>query len=181
MKLIAAASSRCVSRIFVNPIGSVPKAHFCGEISKWGIEKSSTYRTQKYRLWFFATEPVEALVRQSAEDVMPRAKDGGAMRRIVGALSAVIVPAVAWAQERPYDFWGMHPMWGMWGAWGIGMMFMMLVFWGLIIAGLVLGLRWLVTQGRESRSDTALDILRQRYARGEIDKEEFEARKRDLS
>ena len=47
--------------------------------------------------------------------------------------------------------------------------------------GLVLGLRWLVTQGRESRSDTALEILRQRYARGEIDKEEFEARKRALS
>ena len=75
----------------------------------------------------------------------------------------------------------MHPMWGMWGVWGIGMMFMMLVFWGLIIVGLVLGIRWLVTQGRESRSDPALDILRQRYARGEIDQEEFEARKRDLS
>jgi putative membrane protein len=91
------------------------------------------------------------------------------------------MPVAVWAQERPYDFWGMHPMWGMWGAWGIGMMFMMLVFWGLIIVGLVLGLRWLVTQGRESRPDTALDILRQRYARGEIDKEEFESRKRDLS
>jgi putative membrane protein len=128
----------------------------------------------------FATEPVEVLVRHSAEDVMQRAKDGGAMRRMVGVLSAVSIPAVAWAQERPPDFWGMHPMWGMWGAWGIGMMFMMLVFGGLMIVGLVLGLRWLATQGRESRSDTALDILRQRYARGEIDKEEFEARKRDL-
>ena len=100
------------------------------------------------------------------------------MRRMVGALSAVSVPAVAWGQERSYDFWGMHPMWG---AWGIGMMFMMLVFWGLIIVGLVLGIRWLVTQGRVSQSDTALDILRQRYARGEIDKEEFEARKRQHS
>jgi putative membrane protein len=90
------------------------------------------------------------------------------------------MPVAAWAQERP-DFWGMHPMWGMWGAWGIGMMFMMLVFWGLVIVGLVLGIRWLVTQGRESRSDAALDILRQRYARGEMDREEFEARKRDLS
>jgi putative membrane protein len=96
-------------------------------------------------------------------------------------LGGMSMPVAAWAQERPYDFWGMHPMWGMWSAWGIGMMFMMLVFWGLVIVGLVLGLRWLVTQGRESRSDTALDILRQRYARGEIDKEEFEARKRDLS
>jgi putative membrane protein len=105
--------------------------------------------------------------------------------RLLGTLSGVSVPGCAWAQERPSDFWGMHPMWGMWGAWGIGMMFMMLVFWGLIIVGLVLAIRWLVTQGRESRpdtarSDTAMDILRQRYARGEIDKEEFAARKRDL-
>jgi putative membrane protein len=50
-----------------------------------------------------------------------------------------------------------------------------------VIAGLVLGIRWLVTQGRESRSDTALDILRQRYARGEINKEEFDTKRRDLS
>jgi putative membrane protein len=79
------------------------------------------------------------------------------------------------AQERPYDFW-----WGMWGAWGFGMMLMMLVVWGLVIVGLVLGLRWLLSQGRQPRSDAAMHILRQRYARGEIDKEEFEAKKRDL-
>lgn len=104
------------------------------------------------------------------------------MRRMVALLSGLSTPAVAWAQERPYDFWwGMHPMWGMWGAWGVGMMLMMLVFWGLIIVGLVLGIRWLLSQGRDSHADTALEILRQRYARGEIDKEEFEARKRDLS
>jgi len=60
------------------------------------------------------------------------------------------------------------------------MMLMMLVFWGLVIAGLVLGIRWLAKQGREDRPDRALDILRERYARGEINKEEFEARKRDL-
>lgn len=71
-------------------------------------------------------------------------------------------------------------MWG-WGPWGIGMMLMMLVFWGLIIVALVLGIRWLARQGREPRTDSALDILRQRYARGEINKEEFEAKKRDLS
>ena len=69
----------------------------------------------------------------------------------------------------------------MWGPWGIGMMLMMLVFFGLVIAALVLGIRWLVTQGRESRSDSALDILRQRYARGEINKEEFETKKQELS
>jgi putative membrane protein len=51
----------------------------------------------------------------------------------------------------------------------------------VVIVGLVLGIRWLVSQGKESRSDSALDILRQRYARGEINKDEFEAKKRDLS
>ena len=82
-------------------------------------------------------------------------------------------------QGGPYD-WGMHPMWGFWGAWGIGMMLFMLLFWGLVIVGIVLGIRWLVSQGKESRSDSALEILRQRYARGEINKEEFDAKKRDL-
>jgi len=84
-------------------------------------------------------------------------------------------------QERAYDWgWGMHPMWGFWGVWGIGMMFFMLVFWGLVIVGVVLGIRWLINQGKEPRADSALEILRQRYARGEINKEEFEAKKRDL-
>lgn len=100
---------------------------------------------------------------------------------LVGIASGVGVPMAAWAQERPWDYWGMHPMWGVWGAWGFGMMLVMLVFWALVIVGLVLGIRWLVAQGRGSRSDTALDILRQRYARGEINREEFEAKKRDLS
>ncbi len=82
-------------------------------------------------------------------------------------------------QQQGSDWgWGMHPMWGFWG---IGMMLMMLLFWGLVIVGVVLGIRWLVSQGKESRSDSALEILRQRYARGEINKDEFEARKKDLT
>jgi putative membrane protein len=93
-----------------------------------------------------------------------------------------LVPGWAMAQERSYEWgWGMHPMGWMGGFWGIGMMFMMLFFWILIIAGLVLGVRWLLSQDRERRSDSALEILRQRYARGEINKEEFEAKKKDLS
>ena len=98
-------------------------------------------------------------------------------------LSAAVVlgaPSFAWAQGR-WEGWEMHPMWAMWGAWGIVMMLFMFLFWALVITGVVLGIRWLTHQGQRSRSsDAALDILRQRYARGEIDRDEFLARKSDL-
>jgi putative membrane protein len=74
--------------------------------------------------------------------------------------------------------WGMHQ--GLWGVWGIGMMLMMLVFWGVVIAGIIVAIRWLAGQTREPRLDRALDVLRERYARGEIGKDEFEAKKGDL-
>jgi putative membrane protein len=101
----------------------------------------------------------------------------------LAGLALALAPAVAAAQERPYEWgWGMHPMWGVWGAWGIGMTLMMLVFWGVVIVGIVVAIRWFVNQSRDTRpADTALDILRQRYARGDISKEEFEAKRRDLT
>src|SRR5256712_14068942 len=66
----------------------------------------------------------------------------------------------------------------MWCAGGIVMMLFMLLFWGMRIAGLVVGIRWLVTQGRASGTDSAMQILRERYARGDIRREEFEAKRR---
>ena len=59
---------------------------------------------------------------------------------------------------------------------GIGMF----LFWGLIIGLVVLALRGFGagSAGRAERS--ALDILRERYARGEIDKSEFERKREDL-
>lgn len=97
------------------------------------------------------------------------------------AAAAVLTSGTVMAQDRPWEWqWGTHPMMFMWGAGGLVMMLMMLAFWGLVIAGLVLGLRWLLGQGRPIRRDEALEILRHRYARGEIDKQEFETRKRDL-
>jgi putative membrane protein len=93
--------------------------------------------------------------------------------------AAGLSPAAALAQERPYDWgWGMHPM--MWGAWGFGMMLTMVLFWALLVVGVVFLVRWLLGQSKESRTDSALEILRQRYARGEIDKDEFESKKKDL-
>ncbi len=71
------------------------------------------------------------------------------------------------------------------GGFGIFGMVFMLLFWVLIIAGIVLAVKWLVEQGRSggasgSGVESALDILKKRYARGEIGKEEFEAKKKDL-
>jgi putative membrane protein len=100
---------------------------------------------------------------------------------LIGVVAGAGAPGVACSQERAFDWsWGMHPMSWMWGAWGLGMMLMMLVFWGVVIAGIVLAIRWLPSAGGGSRPDRALEILRERYARGEINKDEFEAKQRDL-
>jgi putative membrane protein len=96
-------------------------------------------------------------------------------------LSSIIFPATVSAQERTWEWHGgMYPMWWMWSAWGLGMMLMMLVFWGLVVVGLIVGIRWLMRGQRPFPADRALDILRERYARGEIGKEEFEAKLKDL-
>ncbi|MEW6331354.1 MAG: SHOCT domain-containing protein [Pseudomonadota bacterium] len=68
--------------------------------------------------------------------------------------------------------------WGM-GFGGIGM----ILFWVLIIAGIVVLTKWLADGPRGSgspREKSALDILKEHYARGDISREEFERKRRDL-
>lgn len=65
--------------------------------------------------------------------------------------------------------------------WGAGLLHMLL-YWGVIIAVIVLLVKWLAADGTHSSEsgETPLQILKKRYARGEIGKEEFEQRKRDI-
>ena len=55
----------------------------------------------------------------------------------------------------------------------------------LVIVGIVAGLRWLTKGAGQhaagSRSDSALDLLRERYAKGEIGRDEFQRIRQDLS
>lgn len=78
--------------------------------------------------------------------------------------------------------WGNHG-YGMWGMGGFGGI-MMILFWGVIIVGVVLVIRYF-TAGQGGRQHVSeerdpLQILRERYARGEIGTEEFEERKKIL-
>ena len=71
-------------------------------------------------------------------------------------------------------------MWGD-GGWGFGMGLVWLVFVGLIVAGIVLAIRGSSERPSDRGSvKSALEILDERFARGEIDREEYEERKRVL-
>ena len=109
------------------------------------------------------------------------------MNRVCVWLAGVILisawPLDAWSQPRDADFYGPHMMWGGW----YGMFFgplMMIIFLAVVVALVVLAMRWLGGGHGASQplspTKTPLDILKERFARGDIDKEEFEERRRVL-
>jgi len=66
---------------------------------------------------------------------------------------------------------------------GFGMVGMLL-FWILLIAAIIVLIKYTRSSGDSSerqQEKSALDILKERYARGEIGREEFEQKKHDLS
>jgi putative membrane protein len=80
--------------------------------------------------------------------------------------------------------WGYGNDWNMMGGWGGG--FNMIV-WPLIIVVLVVGVIWFMRSpsysgaGRPERRSSGLDILKERYARGEITRDEFLQKKQEIS
>ncbi len=106
----------------------------------------------------------------------------GAVVLVLLALAITGVTGTAVAHDgddglHHHDGWmGTH---GNWGWLGMGWM----LIWGLVLIGLpALGLYAIATRsgGGGAPSDDALSELRQRYARGEIDDEEFETRRQQL-
>lgn len=102
----------------------------------------------------------------------------------------VLAPAWAWAQQPSEPFrYGHGPNMMDWGG-GYGMIFgplFMILVLAIVIALAVLLVRWIggpwhATQPplQLPQTRTPLDILKERYARGEIDKQEFEERRRVL-
>jgi putative membrane protein len=83
----------------------------------------------------------------------------------------------------------MNIEWGMGGFAFLPVVFALLgaMFWVAIIIAVILGIRWLIRSEQRSRyegsppnGEDSVEILRQRYARGEIDDEEFERRRKTL-
>ena len=101
-----------------------------------------------------------------------------------GLNTVLLSPAIA--QSGGYRNWHMgQSMMGGWGMGWFGMIFMLL-FWVLIVAGIVFLIRWLV-QSMDSRKQSnvgtgsqAMDILKERYAKGEISRDEFESIKKEI-
>ncbi len=107
---------------------------------------------------------------------------------VAAGATAMFAPAVVWAQTPagPYGY-GPPMMWG-WGWSGMifGPVFMILMLL-VVIAAVALAVRWFggSWQGppthHSSAGRTAIDILNERLARGEIDQAEYEHKRRLIS
>lgn len=106
------------------------------------------------------------------------------MRKTSIALAAatgvsVLMSGAAWAQAPTNDPWNHHMMWwgGETGWYGmiIGPLFMIVML-GLLIGAML----FLFFRGPPPQNARPLDILKERYARGEIDKAEFDERRHTL-
>jgi putative membrane protein len=76
--------------------------------------------------------------------------------------------------------WGYDHMGWMTNGWGMGFG---MIIWLVILAAIIAGVVWLVRSqpvGGGQRHSKGLDALEERYARGEIDRDEYLQKKRDI-
>lgn len=108
------------------------------------------------------------------------------MMRPILCLGTIILglrAAEAFAQQPQGPFYGRHMWDGPWHSWFLGPLFMIAF---MLLAALIVALlvRWVGGGNRRSLPDShrkaPIDILRERFAQGEIDKEDFEERRRIL-
>ena len=104
------------------------------------------------------------------------------MKRFMNA-AALAAPVITSAGAALADSDGRYygHMW--YGGYGWGWMgpVMMLVFWVAVIVLVVLAVRWVTDRnGQEQAGSKALDILKERLARGEIDSAEYENLRKTL-
>ena len=113
--------------------------------------------------------------------MVPRLKAG-----LTSALLLAFTPALALAQAAqspPYDYrgWGPGHMWG--GGWGFGWFFpfLMFIFMIALCVFLMTRMSWGQGHSRGDPAGSALQILNERFAKGEISKEEFEEKRSILA
>jgi putative membrane protein len=104
-------------------------------------------------------------------------------------ISAALVAAAIWFMfNHSTVMWGASSRWSMPHAsvmGGGGMGILMFLFWGVVILALVLIISAAFTGRKSAEHETtvaasAREILNRRYARGEIDHDQFEAIRRDI-
>ena len=108
----------------------------------------------------------------------------GLFRFLTCVGGALIVSSPVLAQQAQGPTYGPHMWGGGWHGWFFGPI-MMIVFIAVAVVVVVLLVRWLGGPGHggaqhNPHGKVPLDILKERFARGEIDKEEFEERRRVL-
>lgn len=99
------------------------------------------------------------------------------LKRVVASLALLPMSTAALADAGPDRGWEYgHMSWN--GGFGMFGGLMMLVFWGIVIAVIVMAVRWFSVSGQgENQSPDALEILKSKFAKGEIDEEEFRRKK----
>ncbi len=110
---------------------------------------------------------------------------------IGGVLIAILIIIIVFLIFGLSGGWnGYGSGYGMMRPWMLGifggvwfMPILMIVFWGLVIWGIVALARGVASSSNprySNQADSALEILKRRYARGEINKQEYEDKKKDL-